>query len=55
MLNRFFEWLHRNTVITGRSCIHRNCKTFHGMSPSMYCTWATRGSTEGIRGGDPTS
>ncbi|WP_392365894.1 hypothetical protein, partial [Streptococcus suis] len=28
MLNRFFEWLHIHTVISGRSCIRRNCKSF---------------------------
>lgn len=55
MLNRFFEWLHIHTVISGRSCIRRNCKSFHGLSPSAHCAWVTKESTEGMRGGNPTS
>lgn len=35
MVEKISDWVHRKTVISGKSCFKRNCKEFHGMSPSL--------------------
>lgn len=42
MLAKFLDWVHRKTVITGESCIRRNCNEFHGTSPSLLFIWSNR-------------
>ncbi|MET3558693.1 hypothetical protein ABID29_001819 [Streptococcus rupicaprae] len=40
VIEKLLSWLHRKTVISGKSCIRRGCNEFHGISPSLHATWA---------------
>lgn len=50
MLAKFLDWVHRMTVITGESCIRRNCKEFHGTSPSLSLIWSIKKNDFGLLG-----